>query len=760
MVRGGIPFFFFDTLFDKKGDSIVLSQRHTWTRFVKLVSFCVFTCLLLVLSLSAHPAIASPTAPAVTYTGPTLRLPWLNGSFPISGNSYGCGDHTTGTKDAYAIDFGLPAGTPVTAVFAGTVWVGQPDPNGYGNNLWVTNGSWRAVYAHLQDNSYQVLPGQQVFPGQILALSGYTGNVSPSGSRGAHLHFSLRSGGTGRYDGDPVIPEPMSGYSDFSHWGLTQDNGCNYAANNYAHQYNPEPGGWWIGPTPSDFTVISSGSTVPVNFRMNDNLNNGLNHGDITYWSSSSNKWQVVPASSVKTTSYNNGTADVYTELSMPNAYFEVSVNVYANNDSYQLAPSGIRHFCTSSPCNASKFPSGGNGNTGGTGNGGSPASAIVACTTTSFNGTCDTFNPGATNDLSVYGFSSSINSVRVPIGSAVTLYDAINLGGQSATFTSDVSDLSTVGWSNRAKSLTVATSFSTAIYDETLASGWQDWSWNSTRNFSNTTAPNTGSNDISWTVTSGYGGLYLHKIGGINTSKYTTLTFALEATQSGPSLQVELFDSSDTAIGTPLPLTNYGGNPTTGSYKTYSIPLADLGGSNRTINGLAIQDNTGSAQPAVLVDTIALQGYATPVSVYDESLSSGWLDYSWDSTRNFSDTTAPYTGTKDIAWTITAAWGGLYLHKTGGIDTTGLTYLIFALQATQSGQSVKVMLYDSTDTIINGPILLTNYGGDPVSGSDTLYAISLGDLGGTNQIIDGVAIMDATGSVQPAMYVDAISFS
>jgi hypothetical protein len=343
-----------------KGDSFMLSNRYV-RKCTRVVCFALAFLVLIVAMFGFSPRASA--APA-SYGGPSLRLPWLYGNYNISGLTYNCPDHTG--KDQFAIDFGLPSGTQVTAAFSGTVHYGSYDGSGYGNNLWVTSsGGYRAVYAHL--SSFKVSDGQSVSQGQVIALSGSTGN-----STGPHLHFSVRYGGTGSYDGTAQVPEPMSGYTGFGN----QTN----CVPNHNSWYNPSPGGWWIGPTPSDLTGHSSGSQVQVNFRMNDNNNGGLNHGDITYWSSSSNSWQK--ASGVKTTFNSDGTADVYVVLTMPNAIFEVSVNVYSNNGSYQLAPSGLRHYCLPSQlgsnnlCPNSLFPSGGSSN-GGSGSGGLNASVF-----------------------------------------------------------------------------------------------------------------------------------------------------------------------------------------------------------------------------------------------------------------------------------------------------------------------------------------------------------------------------------------------
>src|SRR5260221_2892996 len=48
-------------------------------------------------------------------------------------------------------------------------------------------------------------------------------------------------------------------------------------------------------------------------------------------------------------------------------------------------------------------------------------------------------------------------------------------------------------------------------IYDDTLAPGWENWSWQSTVNFSNTSPLYADSRSIAWTANTGWSTLYLH---------------------------------------------------------------------------------------------------------------------------------------------------------------------------------------------------------------------------------------------------------
>ncbi|MFG2621201.1 peptidoglycan DD-metalloendopeptidase family protein [Streptomyces sp. NPDC048507] len=95
------------------------------------------------------------------------------------------------------VDFGCPAGTPVSAVGPGTVVVAA-DQGAYGNCVILRMDDGRfTLYAHL--SRIDVTAGVAVGGGQRLGLSGATGNVT-----GPHLHFEARTANS--YDGhtDPL----------------------------------------------------------------------------------------------------------------------------------------------------------------------------------------------------------------------------------------------------------------------------------------------------------------------------------------------------------------------------------------------------------------------------------------------------------------------------------------------------------------------------------------------------------------------------
>ncbi|MGN0342358.1 MAG: peptidoglycan DD-metalloendopeptidase family protein [Roseburia sp.] len=91
------------------------------------------------------------------------------------------------------VDFACPEGTPVMAALGGTVtyvgWI-----NGYGNCVMIRHDDGTSTrYAH--NSELLVEEGQTVVQGEIISLSGNTGN-----STGPHLHFEIL------VDGEPVDP--------------------------------------------------------------------------------------------------------------------------------------------------------------------------------------------------------------------------------------------------------------------------------------------------------------------------------------------------------------------------------------------------------------------------------------------------------------------------------------------------------------------------------------------------------------------------
>lgn len=169
--------------------------------------------------------VAAISVPIHAFAAPGgLQLPFATATrYTISGDTYGCDFHQK--LDQYAIDFGLPNRSPVTAVFAGKAHQVVPDNYTGGKIIWIDHGNnFISYYAHL--DSYSVAEGQDVLQGAQIGLSGNTGHDpnNPGVPLGYHLHFAMHSNSSTWWDpyGEPYLPEPMSGLSGFGAFGWSK----------------------------------------------------------------------------------------------------------------------------------------------------------------------------------------------------------------------------------------------------------------------------------------------------------------------------------------------------------------------------------------------------------------------------------------------------------------------------------------------------------------------------------------------------------
>ena len=140
---------------------------------------------------SSPPAAAACGPYPAEATSPYI-LPYEAGTsrFMSQGNCTN-GSHRTGTPDQYAYDFLMPIGTIIIASRAGTVTrvvdtfqdnTGVP---GEENVVGIRHADGStALYFHLAQNGSMVMLDQSVEIGDVIALSGNSGN-----STEPHLHF-------------------------------------------------------------------------------------------------------------------------------------------------------------------------------------------------------------------------------------------------------------------------------------------------------------------------------------------------------------------------------------------------------------------------------------------------------------------------------------------------------------------------------------------------------------------------------------------
>lgn len=140
----------------------------------------------------APPAATQPFCDQQAFTPPDQSpyvLPWNVGATytMFQGNCSQLGGH----RDTFAYDFDMAMGDPVLAARAGEAiivndqFADDDHVEGHENNVFVEHSDGTVVrYTHLMQGSAMVVQGQQVQVGDILGLSGNSGN-----SAGPHLHF-------------------------------------------------------------------------------------------------------------------------------------------------------------------------------------------------------------------------------------------------------------------------------------------------------------------------------------------------------------------------------------------------------------------------------------------------------------------------------------------------------------------------------------------------------------------------------------------
>lgn len=148
------------------------------------------------------------TAPAQTTTTTTPPPPPepVSAACPVAGpvsfvDTWGA--PRSGGRAHQGVDMMAPRGTPVAAIYSGTVTsMGSSSALG-GITLWMrSNAGDTFYYAHLDGFADGVSRGMAVSAGQIIAYVGSTGNASPAYP---HLHFEYHPGGGGAVNPYPLV---------------------------------------------------------------------------------------------------------------------------------------------------------------------------------------------------------------------------------------------------------------------------------------------------------------------------------------------------------------------------------------------------------------------------------------------------------------------------------------------------------------------------------------------------------------------------
>jgi hypothetical protein len=152
---------------------------------------------------------------------------------------------------------------------------------------------------------------------------------------------------------------------------------------------------------------------------------------------------------------------------------------------------------------------------------------------------------------------------------------------------------------------------------------------------------------------------------------------------------------------------------------------------------------------------------FAQPASnytIYDDALTPGWRNWSYQSKVNLANTAPVAAGARSIAWTSDSGWATLYLRAGSPIRLGDYSALRFAMRASRPGLRVGVALTNSSNRAMAPLAPLNAYGGSPPVGVWAVYTIARSALAPHADQAYGVMLQNWSNYPAPAMYVDSVA--
>jgi hypothetical protein len=150
----------------------------------------------------------------------------------------------------------------------------------------------------------------------------------------------------------------------------------------------------------------------------------------------------------------------------------------------------------------------------------------------------------------------------------------------------------------------------------------------------------------------------------------------------------------------------------------------------------------------SVFIAPIGVNVAAADATVYSDILEPGWVNWSWNTTLNFSNTSPVQAGSRSLSVKYEAGWAGLYLHTDTGFDTSLYDRLSFWLHGGSAGNQRLVI-------VANGNTA-NSYQITAQANAWTQVIVPMSALGSPAVLTD-LYWQDATGGAQPVFYLDGI---
>ena len=139
-------------------------------------------------------------------------------------------------------------------------------------------------------------------------------------------------------------------------------------------------------------------------------------------------------------------------------------------------------------------------------------------------------------------------------------------------------------------------------IFGDALATGWEDWSWESAVNLGNGAPVQSGNSSIAVTFNTASAGFSLRAPTAIDATQYSAIRFLVYGGAKGNTLLVYTEGGDDG----PLSPGQYTLTVPAGQWTTVMVPLSTLGNPS-VIKRITLQENGGGAQETFYVDELML---------------------------------------------------------------------------------------------------------------------------------------------------------
>ena len=158
-------------------------------------------------------------------------------------------------------------------------------------------------------------------------------------------------------------------------------------------------------------------------------------------------------------------------------------------------------------------------------------------------------------------------------------------------------------------------------IYADSLVNGWSDGSYDCTHSYTNTSPPvHSGTDSISVTITSAYGGLGLSH-SSLTDTGFASVSFWLNGGVVGGQ-QLQMYGTLNYAAQSAR---YHLATPLANTWQQYTVSLSALGVANtNNFTGFVIQDSAGSTEPTFYLDDIQLNAALPPPSVVHFTINAG----------------------------------------------------------------------------------------------------------------------------------------